>query len=85
MADQGQKENFIAALTELGGSAGNGRLREALQWGDATYSDAKEELIAADWSRLAAGAADRFSSRPELTYPRLRGRNQQPVPQRKKP
>ena len=47
MADQGQTESFIAALTELGGSAGNGRLREALQWDDATYSLVKDDLVAA--------------------------------------
>lgn len=47
MADQGQTESFIAALTELGGSAGNGRLREALQWDDATYSQVKDDLVAA--------------------------------------
>jgi len=42
MADQGHTESFIAALTELGGSAGNGRLREALHWDDATYSDSRD-------------------------------------------
>ena len=47
MADQGQTESFIAALTEFGGSAGNGRLREALRWDDATYSQVKEDLVAA--------------------------------------
>jgi hypothetical protein len=29
MADQALKNRFVEALTELGGSAGNGRLREA--------------------------------------------------------
>lgn len=47
MADQGQTESFIAALTELGGSAGNGRLREALQWDDTTYSQVKDDLVVA--------------------------------------
>jgi type I restriction enzyme M protein len=46
MADQAQSERFIAALTELGGSAGNGRLREALAWDDATYEAVKAALIA---------------------------------------
>jgi type I restriction enzyme M protein len=46
MADQAQKDRFIEALTELGGSAGNGRLREALQWDEATYNAAKEDLVA---------------------------------------
>ena len=51
MADQGQTESFIVPLTELGGSAGNGRLREALQWDDATYppdlSDAAVQTVLA--------------------------------------
>ncbi len=46
MADQAQKDRFLAALTQLGGSAGNGRLREALQWDEATYSSVKDELVA---------------------------------------
>lgn len=46
MADQGQKDSFVAKLTELGGSAGNGRLRDALQWNEAVYSVVKDELVA---------------------------------------
>lgn len=46
MADQAQKDRFVAALTELGGSAGNGRLREALQWDEAAYNAVKDELVA---------------------------------------
>jgi len=46
MADHAQKDRFIAALTELGGSAGNGRLREALQWDEAVYNAVKNELVA---------------------------------------
>jgi type I restriction enzyme M protein len=45
MADQSQKDRFIAVLTELGGSAGNGRLREALQWDEAVYDAVKDELV----------------------------------------
>ena len=48
MADQGQKESFIAALTELGGSAGNGRLLFVPHCYKADYSDTKEEPIAAE-------------------------------------
>jgi type I restriction enzyme M protein len=40
------KEKFIATLTELGGSAGNGRLREALGWDEPTYDAVKAALIA---------------------------------------
>ncbi len=46
MADQAQKDGFVAALTELGGSAGNGRLRDALQWDEAAYNAVKDELVA---------------------------------------
>jgi type I restriction enzyme M protein len=45
MVDQAQKDRFVAALTELGGSAGNGRLREALQWDEAAYNSVKDELV----------------------------------------
>ena len=45
MADQKKTDKFIAALMHLGGSAGNGRLREALQWNETAYNTVKEELI----------------------------------------
>lgn len=46
MAEQAKKNRFVAALTELGGSAGNGRLRDALQWDEATYNAVKDALVA---------------------------------------
>ncbi len=46
MASQAKKDKFIAALTELRGSAGNERLREALQWMEATYNAVKDDLLA---------------------------------------
>lgn len=45
MARQALKDRFIAMLTELGGSAGNGRLCEALQWAETTYAAVKDELV----------------------------------------
>jgi type I restriction enzyme M protein len=45
MADQAQKDQFLAALTALGGSAGNGKLRETLGWGEDSYVAVKDELI----------------------------------------
>ncbi|WAC28061.1 type I restriction-modification system subunit M [Ancylobacter sp. SL191] len=45
MTDQSLKDALLAKLTELGGSAGNGRLREALQWSEATYTAVKDELV----------------------------------------
>jgi type I restriction enzyme M protein len=46
MADQAQKDRFVEALTELGGSVGHGRLRETLLWDEATYNAVKEDLLA---------------------------------------
>lgn len=45
MADQAQKDAFISTLTKLGGSAGNGRLRESLAWDEPTYDSVKAALI----------------------------------------
>ena len=45
MTDQAQKDRFVAALTALGGSAGNGKLRDALGWDEATYDTVKQALI----------------------------------------
>lgn len=46
MAEQVQRDRFVATLKELGGSVGNGRLRDALQWDEADYNTVKEELVA---------------------------------------
>lgn len=46
MARQVLKDKFTAVLAELGGSAGNGRLLEALEWEKATYDAVKSELMA---------------------------------------
>jgi type I restriction enzyme M protein len=40
-----QKDTYLAALTGLGGSAGNGRLRESLGWQDDVYDAVKKALI----------------------------------------
>ncbi|MFC2999459.1 type I restriction-modification system subunit M [Falsiroseomonas tokyonensis] len=44
--DSETRDRFLTALAELGGSAGNGRLREALAWDEATYDTVKSALIA---------------------------------------
>ena len=56
MAGQARKDKFLAVLTELGGSAGNGRLRDALQWAEATYAAVKDELVAEGLSSSGADA-----------------------------
>ena len=45
MVDQAQREAFVVALGKLGGSAGNGRLRDALGWDEATYEAVKEDRV----------------------------------------
>jgi type I restriction enzyme M protein len=46
MTETDRREAFLAALRELGGSAGNARLREKLGWIDDTYDQIKQALIA---------------------------------------
>ena len=41
----GELDEFLGALTALGGSAGNGRLREVLEWDEASYEAVKAVLI----------------------------------------
>jgi len=62
------QEEFLGALQALGGSAGNGRLRELLTWEEAPYEAVKASLLASGRVRtgrgrggsvsLAAGAGD---------------------------
>ena len=45
MAEQTQKNRLIEALADIGGSAGNGRLRDALGWDEAAYDAVKQALV----------------------------------------
>jgi type I restriction enzyme M protein len=45
MVDQVDKDRFLEALTQLGGSAGNVRLRETLQWEEEVYVSIKDALV----------------------------------------
>ncbi len=49
LRDAGQEDDlqdeFLGALAALGGSAGNGRLRDVLEWDEATYDTVKAELL----------------------------------------
>src|SRR5271156_4377374 len=45
MADQALKDSLVAALKELGGSAGNPRLRDVLGWKETTYSRVRDALV----------------------------------------
>ncbi|WP_255097446.1 N-6 DNA methylase [Synechococcus lacustris] len=42
---EGQFDDFLGALTALGGSAGNGNLREVLEWDQESYEACRDELI----------------------------------------
>ena len=46
MSRQSSRDKFIAVLNELGGSAGNGKLRDRLGWAEAAYDNVKEALLA---------------------------------------
>lgn len=46
MVSNSQRNEFLEALSKLGGAAGNGKLRDALQWDEAVYSAVKDELVA---------------------------------------
>ena len=63
MADQAQKDRFVEALTELGGSAANGLLRETLQWDEATYNAVKNDLVAEGVVKTARGRGGSVSLR----------------------
>lgn len=44
-SDDDLYDEFLGALAALGGSAGNGRLRDVLEWDDARYNAVKAELL----------------------------------------
>ena len=44
-SDAASADQFLGALTALGGSAGHGRLREALEWDEASYEAVKGDLL----------------------------------------
>jgi type I restriction enzyme M protein len=48
-----RRQELLGALEALGGTAGNGRLRELLGWDEATYEAVKGELLTA--GRLLPG------------------------------
>lgn len=41
----GRQERFLEVLKELGGSAGNGHLRNELGWQEETYERARDALV----------------------------------------
>jgi type I restriction enzyme M protein len=45
-SEQESHAAFLGALNALGGSAGNSRLRELLEWDEATYQQVKTKLLA---------------------------------------
>lgn len=53
MSLETQTQRFIQTLLELGGSAGNGKLSDALGWADSTYQRVKSHLI--DQGKIVPG------------------------------
>lgn len=64
-------EQFIAALTSLGGSAGNQRLLEALGWQDSTYQKIKQQLIDAGRIRTGRGRGGSVVLRDDVSLPTI--------------
>ena len=65
------RERFIETLTELGGSAGNGRLRETIGWQDDTYWSVHAALIE-DGTIIAGrgrGGSGALAARPKQATP----------------
>jgi type I restriction enzyme M protein len=52
---EAQQEEFLGALKALGGSAGNGRLRELLGWEEAPYEAVKASLLVSGRVRTGRG------------------------------
>ncbi|WP_394888442.1 type I restriction-modification system subunit M [Mesorhizobium sp. AaZ16] len=46
MVEQAQADAFLNALRKMRGSAGNGKLRQALNWDEVTYNAVKHDLLA---------------------------------------
>ena len=46
MGAEHQQQDLLGALEALGGSAGNGRLRELLGWDETSYDAVKAQLLA---------------------------------------
>jgi len=95
MASQEQHDKFLQALADLGGSAGNIRLRETLNWAETVYDEVRDELLAAGLiikgrgrggSVALAGEAPvaqetqaTLVDMPERTPPKPKGRTPKPA------
>ena len=87
------QEDFLGPLQALGGSAGNGRLRELLTWEEATYEAVKASLLASGQLRrgrgssvsLANGAADEGADGSASEAAESFAEPGDPSPQRKVP
>ena len=55
MGADDQQLDFLGALEALGGSAGNGKLRELLGWDEATYEAVKQVLVASGQLQTGRG------------------------------
>ena len=76
------QQDFIGALTAIGGSAGNGRLRELLEWSDTDDERVKAALMASGQIRAGRGQA---APQPWPTSPWSRHKRHPPSAPRTKP
>ena len=61
LTEQESHAAFLGALEALGGTAGNGRLRELLEWDETTYQQVKASLV----------SRESLANRPSYTPKRL--------------
>lgn len=66
-APAGAEELFLEKLRELGGSAGNGRLRAALLWDEPVYDEIKAALVASNQVELGKGRGGSVKLVEQLT------------------
>jgi type I restriction enzyme M protein len=80
-----RRDRFLEVLTELGGSAGNLRLREALQWDEQTYDDVKAGLIAEGMIAPGRGRGGSVALAGGLAAPSSEGSRTEDAPKPPKP
>ncbi|QPN70710.1 hypothetical protein [Synechococcus sp. CBW1108] len=81
-ADSPLRDEFLGALAALGGSAGNGRLREVLEWDAATYAAVKAELLSRRLIVPGRGRGGSVALADGSEAPRTRAPNGAPAPPR---
>jgi type I restriction enzyme M protein len=68
MGADDQQLELLGALEALGGSAGNGKLRDLLGWDEATYEAVKAPLVASGQLQPGRGCGGSLSLVDEAVY-----------------